>query len=122
MIYMAQYGGIVTGITVSGSVQKTTLARVYEEFHAAAEQMHRAGWTAKYSVPSFDRVRAEIEASNGTTTAIGLTTFTKDGTTALLELGSPGKAISPSATDSSDFILNVDFENQALDDSHGDKV
>ena len=119
---MKQYAGIVTAVTVSESAQKSTLPKVYDEFTVFAKEFHDTGWVAKYDVPSLRRVQDEVRTTNGNGTAIGLTTFAKDGTEALLELASPGIGMAPGIANQGQFTLNVSFKNQVLDDAQGKKT
>ncbi len=77
VIWMKQYAGVVTANTVSGSVQATTLPKVYEEFTSSVSDLQKAGWAAKYDIPALKQVQTEVTKDNGTRTAIGLSTFRK---------------------------------------------
>ena len=74
VVILKQYAGVVTAITISGSVQKVFITEIYRELTGAVSELHEAGWQARYPVPTLERIDAELSKSNGTTTAIGLRT------------------------------------------------
>ena len=122
LIWINQYAGIVTEITIDTSEQKGTLAELYTQLHALRKSLLDAHWKEVEPMRSYDDVQAVIARSEGTTTDFGTAKYKKGNTEALIMLATPGAVMTPDKAGQASFVAEIWFHDEILSKQQSDKT